>query len=61
MKDIRRYWQNPSLTSELSKEQREKVAEEFFELLAKDKEKNAEWRSKVVKERNKNLPRTCMS
>ena len=59
MKDIRYYWRNPSLAAQLPKEQREKVTERFFELLAKDKEKNAEWRSKVVKERNQNLPHTC--
>ena len=59
MKDFRSYWQNPSRVSELSKEQRKQIAEKFFELLEKDKEKNAEWRSKFMKERNQNLPKAC--
>jgi len=59
MKDPRSYWQNPSLASELSKEQRQKMTDKFLELLAKDKEKNAEWMSKVMKERNQKLPQAC--
>jgi len=42
--------------SELPKEERKKVTEEFFELWAKDKEKNEEWRSKFMKARNQKLP-----
>jgi hypothetical protein len=59
VKDRRTYWKNPSLASELSKEERQKITDKFLELLAKDKEKNAKWMSKVVKERNRNLPHTC--
>jgi len=56
MDDIRQYWRNPSLMSKLPKEERKKVTEEFFELLAKDKAKNEEWRSKFMKARNQKLP-----
>jgi len=56
MDDIRQYWRNPSLISELPKEERKKVTEEFFELWAKDKERNEEWRSKFMKARNQKLP-----
>jgi len=59
MKKIRSYWRNPSLTSELSREEKQKITKKFMELLAKDRKKNAEWLSKVMKERNKNLPHTC--
>jgi len=59
MKKIRSYWRNPSLTSGLSKEEKQKIIDKFMELLAKDKKKNAEWLSKVMKERNNNLPHTC--
>ena len=59
MKRFRSYWRNPSLAYGLSKNQRQKLTDKFLELLAKDKEKNAEWMSKVMKERNKNLPHTC--
>jgi hypothetical protein len=55
MDDIRQYWRNPSLMSKLPKKERKKVTEEFFELLAKDKAKNAEWRSKFMKVRNQKL------
>jgi len=56
MEDIRQYWRNPSLMSELPKEQRKQIIEKFLELLAKDKEKNEEWRSKFMKARNQKLP-----
>ena len=59
MEDIRQYWQSPSRVSELPKEERKRVTERFFELLAKDKTKNAEWRSKLMKERNQKLPQAC--
>ena len=59
MKKIRSYWRNPSLTSELPKEERKKISDKFMELAAKDKEKNAEWFSKVMKGKSKNLPHAC--
>jgi len=59
MEDIRQYWRSPSLVSKLPKEERKRVTERFFELLAKDKTKNAEWRSKLMKERNQKLPQAC--
>ena len=59
MKKIRSYWRNPSLTSGLSREEKQKITGKFMELLAKDRKKNAAWFSKVMKERNKNLPHTC--
>jgi hypothetical protein len=59
MKKIRSYWRNPSLTSELPKEERKKITDKFMELPAKDKEKNAEWFTKVMKGKNKNLPHAC--
>jgi len=59
MEDIRVYWRNPSLVHRLSKEERKQVAEKFFELWAKDKERNEEWRSKFMKERNQKLPQAC--
>jgi len=59
VKKIRSYWRNPSLTSELPKEERKEITDKFMELVAKDKEKNAEWFSKVMKGKNKNLPHTC--
>ena len=59
MKKVRSYWRNPSLTSKLSREERQELTEKFMELLAKDSEKNAKWFSKVMKERNKNSPHTC--
>ena len=59
MKKIRPYWRNPSLTSELSREEKQKITDKFMELLAKDRKKNAAWFSKVMKERSKNLPHTC--
>ena len=59
MEDIRVYWRNPSLVHSLSKEERKHVAEKFFELWAKDKERNEEWRSKFMKERNQKLPQAC--
>jgi hypothetical protein len=59
MDDLRSYWHNPSRVSELSKEERKQIAQKFFELLEKDKEKNAEWRSKLMKERNRKLPQAC--
>jgi len=58
MKKIRSfYWRNPSLTSELPKEERKKITDKFMELAAKDKEKNAEWFSKVMEGKNK----TCLT
>ncbi|MFQ6064940.1 MAG: hypothetical protein ACE5L6_05625 [Candidatus Bathyarchaeia archaeon] len=59
MEDIRAYWQNPSLVHGLSKKEKKQITERFFELMAKDKEKNAEWRSKFMEERNKKLPQAC--
>jgi len=59
MKKIRSYWRNPSLTSELPKEERKKITDKFMELAAKDKEKNAEWFTKVMKGKNRNLPHAC--
>ena len=59
MEDIRFYWHNPWMVSGLSKEERKQIAEKFFELLEKDKEKNEEWRSKLMKERNQKLPKAC--
>jgi hypothetical protein len=59
MKKIRSYWRNPSLTSELSREEKQKIIDKFMELLAKDRKKNSERMSKIMKERNKNLPHTC--
>jgi hypothetical protein len=59
MEEIRLYWRYPWLASELPKEEREKLTEKFMKLLEKDREKNVEWFSNVMKERNKNLPRTC--
>ena len=56
MKKIRSYWRNPSLTSELPKEERKKITDKFMGLAAKDKENNAEWFRKVMKGKNKNLP-----
>jgi len=59
MKKIRSYWRNPSLKSELPKEERKKITDKFMELAAKEKEKNVEWFSKVMKGKNKNLPHAC--
>jgi len=59
MEDYRFYWRNPSVVSELPKEQRKQIIERFFELLEKDKEKNEEWRSKFMKARNQKLPQAC--
>ena len=59
MEDYRFYWRNPSVVAELPKEQREQIIEKFLELLEKDKEKNEEWRSKFMKERNEKLPQAC--
>lgn len=59
MEDYRFYWRNPSVVSELPKEQRKQIIEKFLELLEKDKEKNEEWRSKFMKERNQKLPQAC--
>jgi hypothetical protein len=59
MEDIRQYWRNPSLVHRLSKEERKQVTKKFFKLLAMDKEKNEEWISKFMKERNQKLPQSC--
>ena len=59
MEDYRFYWRNPSVVSKLPKEQRKQIIEKFLELLEKDKEKNEEWRSKFMKERNQKLPQAC--
>jgi hypothetical protein len=59
MEDYRFYWRNPSVVAELPKEQRKRIIEKFLELLEKDKEKNTEWRSKFMKERNQKLPQAC--
>jgi len=52
----RRYWNQPNLIrtdKKLSKEQRRKVLEKFFELVDESKEENEKRNSKIMRERNK--------
>jgi len=51
----RRYWNQPNLIDtdkKLSKEQRRKVLEKFFELVDESKEENEKRNSKIMRERN---------
>jgi len=59
MKKTRSYWRNPSLTSELTRKEREKLTKKFMKLLEKDREKTDKWFSKVMKGKNRNLPHAC--
>ena len=49
--DLRLYWNQPELVSQLSEEQRRKVVKRFFELVEKSKEENARRMSKILRER----------
>lgn len=56
MNECRKYWRDPRLASQLSKEQRQKITEKFLELMEKSKEENVIRMSKTMKGRIKLLP-----
>lgn len=54
--DYRYYWNHPNLISQLPEELRKKVLGRFFELVEKGKGENNKRMSRIMKERNGNLP-----